>query len=207
VVLKRIVLRLPDLKSIMSYIGFSLTAIAIFLLWLVNWILGLAFTAFVVVVFIWYLKTKEKGDVYLKAIAKRTGCQFVSGGPGYGSVSGSYKGHQIEVKITKDYDLSRGITGMAISTVILNSLLGTLAGIKNFAIVRVKHRGEIDKPYRLDKQTYVDKSFIITLLPSDEVTGIPKIGIDSLISKIDELIAKAEEIERRSKRSLSWLET
>lgn len=192
-------MRLPDLKSIISYIGFSLTAIATVLLWLVNWILGLAFTVFVVVVFIWYLKTKEKADVYLKGIAKRTGCQFISGGPGCSSVSGSYKGRQIEVKITKDYDPSRGTTGMVISTVILNSLLGTLAGIKNFATVTVKHRGEIDKPYRLDKQTYVDKSFIITLPPSDEVTGTPKIGVDSLVSKIDELIAKAEEIEGESK--------
>ena len=170
-------------SDIISIIGFSLLGVAVILLFLVNWILGLLFSIFAVVVIIWYIRRKKSGDVYLKELARLIGCDFHGGGFGYGSVVGSYRDHEIEVKINKDYDSVKGLSGFIISSALFESATGVIAGIKNFASVKIKHAADIVEPYKLDSRTFVDKNLIMYLPPSD-VTGMPTQSVKSLIGKI-----------------------
>ena len=182
------------IENAASVIGFSLTMVGVILFWWINWILGLGFTIFVIAVIIWYLRTKKTGNTYLKDVARLMGCKFESGGFGYGRVFGIYKGRKIEVKINKDYDALRGLSGFLISSALLNSATGTLAGIRNFTSIKVEHNGSVIKPYKLDETTYVDKHFILHL-PSSMITGMPACDINSLLRKIDKAINTAKKIE------------
>jgi hypothetical protein len=91
----------------------------------------------------------------------------------------------------------RGLAGFAISATVFNSMVGTLTGIKNLTSVKVRHEAHVDEPFRLDDITHVDEHLILHLLPSDEVTGLPKYEVESLIAKIDEIIGKATRIEAK----------
>ncbi len=178
-----------------SYIGFSLIIVAVVLFWLLDIFFGLMFTIFVAAVIVWYLKTKKKGDAYMRKVANITGCGFQSGGFGYGFVAGSYKGHDIEIKVNKDYNSLRGIAGFAISSTLLNSAMGVLAGIRNFTSVKVKHNAHVEKPFKLAPRIYVDEHLILYLPASSEITGLPKLDAKSLVEEIDKIIKKAEQIE------------
>jgi len=182
-------------KNIWSFLGFSLVAIGTVLFWLLNWMLGCVFTIFVAIVVVWYLKMKKRGDAYLMKIAERTKCKFKGGGFGYGSVHGDYKGRKIEVSVDKTLDTGRSLAGFAISYSLLQSAVGAVAGIKNFTIIKVEHRASVEKPFKIDDRTYVDKHLILYLPESNEATGLPKSSARSLVAKIDSLIKKAEEIE------------
>ncbi len=183
-------------EIIASYVGFSLVAVTILLLWLLNLSLGLAFTVFVGLVMAWYLRVKRKGDAYLREVAKRIKCKFQSGGLGYGRVIGFYKGYEVEISVNKDYDALKGLSGFILSEEILNSVIGVLAGIKNFTSIKVKHKAHVNVPFKLNRRTYIDKHLIVYLPFSDGVTGLPKCEVKSLIAKIDEIIEKAKVIER-----------
>lgn len=91
----------------------------------------------------------------------------------------------------------RGLAGFAVSAAVFNSMIGTLAGMKNFTSIKVRHEAHIDEPFRLDDKKSVDKHLIIHLPPSDEATGLPKYEVDSPIGKIDEIIGKATQIEAK----------
>ncbi len=182
-------------EIIASYIGFSLVAVSILLLWLLNLSLGLAFTVFVGLVMAWYLKAKRKGDAYLREVARRIKCKFQGGGPGYGRVTGFYKGYEVEISVNKDYDALRGLSGFIVSEATFNSAIGVLAGMKNFTSIKVKHKAHVYNPFKLDKRTYVDKHLIVHFPSSDEITGLPKCEVKSLRAKIDEIIEKAKLIE------------
>ncbi len=160
----------------------------------------MGFTLFVAVVIIWYMQTKIRGDVYLKELANRTGCKFDSEKFGYGRVFGSYRGYEIEVSVNKDYCAQRGLSGFILTTVILNSVIGSVAGIRNFTSVKVRHKACLDKPFRLNDRTYVDGQFITNLPSSDKCTGLPICSVASLIERIDEMIEKAREIEHADQR-------
>ena len=185
-------------KNVWSFLGFSLVAISTVLFWLLSWMLGTVYTIFVAIVVVWYLKTKKQGDTYLMEIAKRTKCKFKGGGFGYGSVYGDYKGRKIEVTVDKTLDTGRSLAGFAISSSLLQSAVGVVAGIKNFTAIKVEHRASIEEPYKIDDRTYIDKQFILYLPESNEVTGLPKGSARSLIAKINRLVEKAEEIESLS---------
>jgi len=189
-------------ERVASYFGFSLVMIAVVLFWLLDWMLGSVFTVFVVAVMIWYLKTKKRGDDYLREVAERTGCNFKSGGFGYGSVFGDYKGRRIEVSVDKTLDAGRSLAGFAISYSVLQSAVGAVAGIKNFTIIKVEHRASVEEPFKINDRTYVDKHLILYFPESNEVTGLPKSDVRSLIAKINELIKKAEEIETNIRDAL-----
>ena len=182
-------------EKVAIYFGFCLIVFAVVLLCFVNLVLGFVFTVFVVIVFVWYLKLKKKGDVYLKSVAEMLKCKFEGGKFAYGRVFGSYKGRKIEVSVNKDYDALRGFAGFIISAYVFDSAIGTLAGIKNFTSVKIEHKANIEKPFKLKDRIYVDKHFILYLPPSNEFTGLPKLSVKSLIAKIDEIIEKAEQIE------------
>ena len=62
-------------SNIASYIGFFLIAISALLLCLINIFMGISFLVFTIIIMVWYIRTK-KGDVYLKEVAKLTGCRF-----------------------------------------------------------------------------------------------------------------------------------
>lgn len=188
-----------SIKDTVSYFAIFLAAIATALLWLANWMLGLSFTAFMVVVAIWYLRTKRRGVAYLKEVAKRTGCKFQDGKFGYGRVSGFYKGYEIEVSVDGGYDALRGLSGFMISDTIFNSTAGILAGIKNFTSIRVKHKAHIEAPFKFDDRTYVDEHLIIYLPPSNDVTGIPKCKPPSLVARINRMIKEAKRMEAKAR--------
>jgi len=183
------------IENIAGYIGIFLVFVSVVLLWLVNWMLGLAFTVFVAAVASWYLRTKRKGDLYLREVARITGCEFQGGELGYGRVVGVYKGCRIEVCVNKGYDSLRGLAGFAVSTAVLDSAVGILAGIKNFTSVKVEHGAHVEEPFKLDDRTYVDKHLILYLPPSNGISGLPKISVRSMKRKIDEIVKKAEQIE------------
>ena len=96
-------------EDIAGFLGILLTMVAVVLLWLVNWVLGFVFSIFVLGVTVWYLRTKKRGNSYLKEVAGITQCKFQRGGLGYGRVSGSYRGHRIEVASAKDTTHSEGL--------------------------------------------------------------------------------------------------
>jgi len=181
-----------------SYIGLFLVIISGLLLCLLDIFLGIFFIVFTTLIMIWYMRTKRRGDYYLREVAKLTGCHFKSGGPGYGSVSGLYKGRMLEVKISNDYDALRGTAGFALSYSILDSAIGVLAGIRSFTSVKVQHRALIKQPYRLNDRTFVDENIILYLPPCSDVTGLPKISARELVTKIDRISRYAERIERTS---------
>ncbi len=182
-------------ERIASYVGFSLIIVAVALFWFIDIFFGLFFTIFVAAVLIWYLKTKKKGDAYMKEVARITGCRFQSGGFGYGFVTGSYKGRDIEIKVNKDYNSLRGLAGFAISSTLLNSAAGVLAGIKNFTSVKVTHNAHVEEPFKLAPRKYVDEHLILYLPASSEITGLPKLDAKSLVAEIDKIIKKAKQIE------------
>jgi hypothetical protein len=184
-----------SVERIASYVGFSLVIVAVALFWLLDIFFGMFFTIFVAAVIIWYLKTKKKGDTYMKEVASITGCKFQSGGFGYGFVTGSYKGHDIEIKVNKDYNSLRGIAGFAISSTLLNSAMGVLVGIRNFTSVKVKHDAHVEEPFKLAPGMYVDEHLILYLPASSEITGLPKLDAKSLVADIDKIIKKVEQIE------------
>jgi len=188
-------------KKTWSFIGFSLVALSVVLLWFLNWMLGFAFTIFVAIVVVWYLKLKKRGNTYLMEVAKRTKCKFKGGGFGYGIVYGDYKGRKIEVSVDKTLDTGRSISGFAISYSLLESAVGAVAGIKNFTTVKVEHRASIEEPYKIDGRTFVDKQFILYLPESNEATGLPKTSARSLVTKINRLVEKAKDLEDQSKTS------
>lgn len=55
-----------------------LIGVAVALLWLVDWMLGLGFSLFIAAVMAWYLQTKRRGDKYLKEVARGIKCGFLS---------------------------------------------------------------------------------------------------------------------------------
>ncbi len=185
-------------EEIAGYLGILLTIVAVALLWSLNWILGSVFSIFVLGVAVWYLKAKEQGDNYLKEVAKMTRCGFQRGGLGYGRVSGSYRGHTIEVSINKGYDSSSGLTGFTLSMTVLKSVTGVLAGIENFTSVTVEHKAIVEEPFRLDDRIYVDKHLIRYLPPSNRTTGLPEIDARRLVAEIDRIVEKAKNIETPS---------
>jgi len=182
-------------SNIASYIGFFLVAISALLLCLINIFMGISFLVFTILIMVWYIRTKKRGDVYLKEVAKLTGCRFESGGTGYGCVVGLYKGRKLEVKVNNDYDSLRGISGFTLSYLTLDSAIGVLAGIKSFTSVKLQHRASVKKPYKLDERTIVDKNLILYLPPCSNITGLPTIDPKKLVAKIDDISREAEKIE------------
>ena len=186
---------IPFAEKAFSYLGLFLVTIGTLLLWLLDLRFGFLFTVFVAIVMIWYIKTKKKGDIYLKRIAEITGCDFKSGGFGYGKVFGYYKGRKIEVSVNKTLDTNRSLAGFALSYSVLQSAIGSVAGIKNFTTIKVEHRASIREPYKIDDRTYVDKNFLLYLPESNGASGLPKSDVKSLVAEIDRLIKRSEEIE------------
>jgi len=186
------------LENVWSLLAFLFVMVGTLLFWLLDWMFGLIFTVFVIIVMLWYLRTKRSGDVYLEEVAKRTQCKFKGGGFGYGSVYGDYRGHKIEITVDKTLDTGRSLTGLIISSSVLQSAVGGVAGMRNFTAVRVGHRARVEEPYRIDDRTYVDKQLILYLPESNGATGLPKSSARSLVKKIDEIITKAEEIENEA---------
>jgi len=186
------------IEDIAGFLGILLTMVAIVLLWRVNWILGFVFSVFVLGVAVWYLRTKKQGNSYLKEVAGMTQCKFQRGGLGYGRVSGSYRGHKIEVSLSRGYDSLRGLAGFTISMVTLDSVMGVLAGIENFTAVIVEHKSLVKEPFKLDDSTYVDEHLMLYFPPSDRTTGLPEIDAGRLVTQIDNIIRKAEQIETSS---------
>jgi hypothetical protein len=101
----------------------------------------------------------------------------------------------MEVTVNRGYNSLRGIAGFALSTMILESAVGAVAGITNFTSVKIRHRGRVDTPYQLNDQVFVDKHLILFLPRSHEMTGLPRISAKSLIKRIDGIIDKVITIE------------
>ncbi len=182
-------------EKIASLAGISLAIFCIILLWSISLLLGLIFSIFCLVVVAWYIRTKEKGNSYMREVAKLTGCSFIPGGLAYGKVLGIYRGHKLEVQVSKGYDPSKGLIGLGLSTIALNSVLGLLAGIRNFTYVKVEHKAVLDEPFSLDERTLVDRGIALYLPPCDGITGIPCANPSSLVEKINEILDTIEEIE------------
>lgn len=182
-----------------SYVGFGLTFIGVILTWMINWILGFAFTIFVLIVLIWYRKTKKKGDTYLRKVANLLDCDFINDKFGYGRVIGSFNGHEIEISVNKDYDSLKGLTGFVISNWALDSAVGALAGIKNFTSIKIKHNLDIKEPIKLNNRVYLDDNLILWLPESNSATGLPKISARNTVIKIKEILNKAEKIHKNIK--------
>lgn len=182
-------------EKIASLAGISLAIFGTFLLWLVNIFLGLIFTLFVLMVLIWYMKTKVEGNSYMKEVAKLITCDFIPGGLAYGRVIGIYRGHKLEIKVNKGYDSSKGLVGLGLSTIALNSVMGLLAGIENFTYVKINHEAVLDEPFSLDERTFVDSKTAVYLPPSNGFTGIPSIKPTCLVEKINEIIDTIEKME------------
>jgi hypothetical protein len=177
-----------------GYIGVLLTVIGVVLFWSLNWVLGLVFTVFVLAVAAWHLRMKREGNAYLKEVAGLAGCDFHEGELGYGRVTGTRGGHEIEITVNSDYDSLQGLGGFVISEAILDSAVGALARIKNFTSIKVKHGAEVEDPMYLDERTYIDGQVILFLPTSNKVTGLPELKPEFLLAKIDEIVEKAEEL-------------
>ncbi len=187
-------------EKIATFAGSSLTLIAVVLLWYVDWTLGLLFTIFVVIVFAWCARLRTAGNYYLKQVAELTGCSFEGSGPSYGRVIGSYRGRQIEIGVSRGYDAARGLSGLSASLIAFDSVIGTLAGIKNFTVVKLGHKAHIAEPLRIGERIYVSKSEVLYIPPCDEVSGLPMVGVSSLVSEINRIIDMIEELEHSRDR-------
>ncbi len=174
------------LGRVFTIIGVSLTFIALILLWSVDILLGVSMSIFILLTFVWYLKTRRRGNSYLKRVAELMGCPFKRGWAAYGRVSGSYRGRIVVVEVKSGYDPSAGLTGLLASLATIDSSIGAVAGLRNFTIVRMKHQIPIDHPIRLFKGAYAvhGEAFYI---PPCETSGLPKITPSQMVSKIGEL--------------------
>jgi len=188
------------IEKIATFAGSFLTLIAVALLWYVDWTLGLLFTIFVVIVFVWCMRLRTAGNYYLKQVAELIGCSFEGSGPSYGRVTGSYRGRQIEIGVNKGYDAARALSGLSASLIAFDSMIGTLAGIKNFTVVKLGHKAHITEPFRMEERVYVSKNEVLYIPPCDEVSGLPMVGTSSLVSEIDRIIDMIEELEHSRDR-------
>jgi len=184
-------------EEVMGYASILLTMVAVILLWLVNWMLGFTLMILVLGVGAWYLRARRRGDLYLKEVARLTGSRFHEGGLGYGHVSGSYMGRRLEVSVNRGYHSLQGLTGLTLSTTILNSAVGALAGIRNFTSVKLEHKGLVEEPFRIDDRAYVDRHLILYFPPSNRATGLPEMSPEHLATKIDEMVKRAKLVEDR----------
>lgn len=182
-------------EKIASFLGISLTVLATILLWWISFPLGLVFTIFVLAVIIWYLNTRNKGNLYLREVAKLIKCEFASGGLAYGEVTGSYKGRRIEIRVNKGYDSLRGFAGFILSSIALESAIGVLAGIRSFTSVKIEHRAIVEEPFMLDDRTIVDRHLVLYLPPCHGISGIPVLSPESLVDEIDGILGKIRGIE------------
>ena len=184
-------------REYVGYAGLLLTGFALIMLFSANLVLGLATALFVALVLAWYLRAKWRGEAYLKALAERMGGRLEGGRLGYGRVVAVRGGRRVEVSVNSGYDSARGLAGLGVSVVLLDSMMGVLAGIKNYTCVRVWHRARVETPFRLGERTFVDKHSIIHFPYSHGTTGLPKCSVEALLAEIDEMIEKASYLESR----------
>ena len=187
------------IEKIASYFGLALIAFGIAFLWLINWILGLSFSLFTAAVLAWYLFTKKVGDDYLRKVAEKIGCTFEGDQLAFGSVYGRYRDRKIEISVAKSFNTSRGLAGLALSYILVDSLVGAVSGISNFTLVKIEHQARVTKPYQLDDRTYVAKSLVLYLPKSSSLTGIPSTTPEKFVLELDRLIEKLKVIEKPGK--------
>jgi len=181
-------------EKIASLIGFALVLIAVALMWLINIWLGAVCTVIVAAALIWYRRTLKGGNTYLEDLADLMGCSYEGGELGFGRVSGVYRGREIEVAVNKDYDSSKGLAGFALSNLLMESTIGALAGITNYTSVKILHGGLVEEPYRLDQTSFVDRGLVLYLPPSG-AEGIPRLAVDEVVARINELVDLADGLE------------
>ncbi len=183
-----------ELHDVPTIAGLSLTIIGTLLLWNIHVFLGLSFSIFVIAVFSWYLMSKREGDLYLKRVAELLDCSFRHRRTAYGDVTGSYRKKRIVIEVKSSYDTSSGITGMIASISALDSMIGSLAGLENFTLVRIGHNAMITHPFKLMEGAYITSREVL-YIPPCKSSGLPKISPEHLVSKISDLLDVIEELE------------
>ena len=131
----------------------------------------------------------------MKEVARKIGGNFRSGGPGYGKVEGTYRGRRVEVHIKKSYNSGKGLTGLAVSYSLAQSMMGVLAGLENFTIVKVEHKARIEEPRQIRDRIFLDKDSLIYLPESSSTTGLPKMKPKKLVENIEKLVLMVEKLE------------
>lgn len=182
-------------RNYIGYAGLFLTVIAVALLLSINMLLGVVTAGFVTLVLIWYLRNKQKGEVYLKELAEKLNGRLESEGLGYSRILASRKGRSIRISVVSGYNSIYGLAGLGISWLLLDSIVGILAGIENFTCIEIEHKVKVDKPFKINERVFADKHMIVYLPDSYSTTGLPKCSVKSLIEDIDKLIEKADRLE------------
>lgn len=178
-----------------GYAGLFLTVIAVALLLSINLLLGVVMAGFVVLVLVWYLRNKQKGEIYLRKLAEKLNGRLERAGLGYSRVSALRKGRLIRISVISGYNSAYGLAGLGISWLLLDSVIGVSAGIENFTCVEIEHKAKVDKPFMINERVFADKRTIVYLPDSHSTTGLPKCSVKSLIKNIDGLIEKADQLE------------
>ena len=176
-------------EKIALFTGFALTIIGAGIFWMMDVFLGGVFTLFVIGVAVWYLRLKNKGNLYLKDVAVRLGCRFEGGGFAYGCVRGVFEEGEIEIRVCRDFNSLRGLGGFALSSVLLESAIGVLAGMRNFTCVKIRHCGRVKTLPHLRGRVFMDEETILYLPISNDMTGLPLLKAGALVLEIKKAIS------------------
>jgi hypothetical protein len=180
--------------KIFAYIGIALSIIGVAITYTLHWMLGVATTIIVIVAFLWWRNMKKEGDKYLVDFAEATGLKYIQDNVVYGRVHGDYKGHEVSLTVTSDYNSDRGLMGFVLSDVFMQSAVGVVEGIENYTVLKLKHNKVIENPYSVDKWTFVDRDVIAYFPPVGGPEGLPHISVLSLREQLDRLIKIADEL-------------
>ena len=181
-------------QKIATWAGIVLSLIAVALMFTIHWIMGVFATALVIFAYFWWKKMKTTGDKYMKELAEKTGLTFKSGGLAYGNVYGLYKGYDVSISVTSDYNSDSGLLGFTMSRMFMNSAIGVVEGIENYTIVKLKHGKMVREPYSVDKRTFVDTHAVVYFPPVAGVDGLPGQAVAGLIRQLDRLVAIANKL-------------
>lgn len=182
-------------QKIATWAGIILSLIAVVIMFTIHWIMGVFATALVIFAYFWWKKMKTTGDQYLKELAEKTGLTFKAGGLAYGNVYGIYKGYEVSISVTSDYNSDSGLLGFTMSRIFMDSAIGVVEGIENYTIVKLKHGKALAEPYSVDRRTFVDTHAVVYFPPVKGVDGLPGQGVPGLIRHMDRLVVIANKLE------------
>ncbi len=182
------------IHKIFAYVGIALSIIGVAITYTLHWMLGLATTIIVIIAYLWWRNMKKEGDKYLAEFAKSTGLSYIQDNVVYGRIHGDYKGHEVSLTVTSDYNSDRGLMGFVLSDVFMQSAVGVVEGIENYTVLKLKHNKAVDEPYSVDKRTFVDKEVIAYFPPVGGPEGLPRISVISLREQLDRLVQIADEL-------------
>jgi len=173
----------------------ALLLIVTVLMFLINVYLGIVTFVIIAGSAFMYFQLKSKGSDVLKEIGKLAGLNFEKSNVSYGKLTGKIDSFEVEVKVERDFSLEKGIGGLVLSSIFLESAQGVLAGIENLTIVKVKHGKKVKKPGFYKENIWVDNEYAVGFVRSNSFTGLPADSPQEVARFINDVVKIAKQIE------------